>query len=121
MSLKSDLRGYLLSMAVDADDPIGLSSEDVHAAFASDYPDFRDFDDAFGNALTWLHDEALVRFHSTPSGTNGECTVIDLVATSFGEQAVKALAGSGKHSGGLHIEIARMIGAGLGEFVNTQK
>lgn len=121
MGLKNDLRGYLLAMAVHADEPIGLSSEDVHEAFASDYPDFEAFDDAFGNALDWLAAEGFIRFDTIYLGTNQECCVLDLTATAKGEKAVEKLADQPERSGGVHVEVARMIGAGLGEFLNTQK
>ena len=123
LSKRDALRGYLLHMAVAADDPIDLSAEDFHAAFQADYSDFDDFDQSFANALIWLRTEGFVRFESLPSGTNGETTVIALVATRFGEQAVSKAAETMpavKERSRLHVEIAGMFGRFIGELINTQ-
>lgn len=123
MPKKEALRGYLLHMAVFADDPVALSSEDIHEAFTADYPDFADFDDAFSQALFWLRDEGLIRFHSLPSGTNGEATVVDLIASAAGERALRDASSNApelKQKGGLHLALAGMLGRFIGEWQNTQ-
>jgi hypothetical protein len=124
MELKTALRGYLLHLAATSDAPVSLSSEDVYEAFKADFPTFSDFDDAFGVQLAWLRNEGLVRYDAIYCGSNNENCVLDLEATAAGEKAIEGAAKSMpelRRSDGLHIAVASMAGAFIGEFINTQK
>ncbi|KFL31156.1 hypothetical protein JP75_09655 [Devosia riboflavina] len=121
------LRGYLLAQAVTTKNE-HFSSEDIFDAFSEDYDDFADFDEDFVLSLTWLGNQGLISFDALPLGANGESTVIGLTATAVGKRAVGAAenlklqvpSGPPKRKG-FAVEVAKVFGAFVGEFVNTQK
>lgn len=89
IDVQNELRGLLLAGLLKGGvRRVGHSSEDFHAAFATDIPEIEDFDSLFYDMLLWLKAEGYVRFETVYDGTNGETCVAGLQATS---KAIKLL------------------------------
>jgi len=123
MSRRDALRGYLLHIAANTDEPVTLSSEEIWVAFASEFEDFNNFDQAFSDALVWLSEGGFVRFGSRPAGTNGECAVVDLVATPQGVEAERQASVQTPELNkkiALNLDSADMLGCFIGERQNSE-